>query len=123
MEHAELTERVIGAAIAVHRGLGPGLLESAYVRCLRIELRARGIAFRGEVKVPVTFRGQRIADAYRLDLLVEARLVVEVKAVAHLDPIHKAQLLTYLRLTGCKVGLILNFNVAVLRDGILRMVQ
>ncbi len=121
MEDAQLTERVIGAAIAVHRVLGPGLLESAYVRCLCIELRARDTPFRREVKVPVTFRGQRIADAYRIDLLVEERLVVEVKAVAHLDPIHKAQLLTYLRLTGCKVGLLLNFNVPILRDGILRM--
>jgi GxxExxY protein len=119
----ETSNRVIGAAMKVHRALGPGLLESAYARCLELELKAYGRRVRREIAVPVIFRGIRISPAYRLDLLVDERVIVEVKAVAHLDPIHKAQLLTYLRLTGKSVGLILNFNVPVLRDGIVRMVR
>ncbi len=121
MERFELSEKLIGAAIEVHRALGPGLLESAYARCLCIGLEERGISFRREVAVPVIYRGRSIDVAYRIDLLIEEQLIVEVKSVAHLDPVHRAQLLTYLRLTGKRIGLILNFNVPVLRDGIVRM--
>lgn len=123
MELQQTTERILGAAIAVHRTLGPGLLESVYARCLAIELRAIGMRYRREAVLDVIYRSRRVAAAYRIDLLVEEAVVVEVKAVAHLDPIHKAQLLTYLRLAGCRVGLILNFNTAVLRDGIVRMIR
>lgn len=123
MELRETTDRILGAAIAVHRALGPGLLESVYCRCLAIECGAVGLKYRREVVLDVRYRSHLVRSAYRLDLLVEDAVVVEVKAVAHLDPIHKAQLLTYLRLTGCRVSLILNFNSVVLRDGIVRMIR
>lgn len=123
MDFEPASNQLIGAAIRVHRALGPGLLETAYSRCLAVELDALGVPVRREVIVPVVYRGVRIREAYRIDLLVDDTIIVEVKAVAHLDPIHKAQLLTYLRLTGLHLGFVLNFNVALLRDGILRMVR
>lgn len=122
MRANELTEVIIGAAIEVHRTLGPGLLESAYLACLCRELALRGIPFEHEVKVPVCYKGARLDCGYRLDLLVDGRVVVELKAVDGIEPVHEAQLLTYLRLTGCKVGLIINFNVPVMKDGIRRRV-
>ncbi len=116
-----LTARVIGAAIEVHKALGPGLLESAYQQCLRFELESAGFAVATEVPVPLSYRGHQLECGYRIDLLVEASVVVEVKAVDKLAPIHEAQLLTYLRLAGKHIGLLLNFNSPYLRDGIKRM--
>ena len=123
MESNQITEAVIGAAIEVHRELGPGLLESAYQTCMRRELTLRGIPFRHEVPLPVTYKGLQLDCGYRLDLLAMDRVVVEIKSVAALDPIHDAQLLTYLRLGGWQVGLLINFNVKVLKDGIRRRVH
>ena len=121
--HEELTERVIGAAIEVHRALGPGLLESAYEECLCHELRLRGISFQRQVPLPVNYKGVKLDCGYRVDLIVENVLVLELKCLEHVLPVHEAQLLTYLKLTGTRVGLILNFNVSILtRGGIIRKV-
>jgi GxxExxY protein len=117
-----LSERLIGFAIEVHRALGPGLLESAYEECLAFELRQNGVTHRRQVPLPVTYKGLALDAAYRIDLLVDEQMIVELKTVERLLPIHEAQLLTYLRLSGMKVGLLLNFNVPVLKDGIRRMV-
>ncbi|MFH1747771.1 MAG: GxxExxY protein [Planctomycetota bacterium] len=121
-EHDPLTGAIIWAAIEVHRELGPGLLESAYEECLAYELTQAGLAFRRQVALPVSYKQVRVEVGFRADLIVEGQVVVELKAVDRLAPVHEAQLLTYLRLTGLKTGLILNFNVPVLRDGIVRMV-
>jgi GxxExxY protein len=118
----EITEAIIGGAIEVHRQLGPGLLESAYQACLCHELELRGIAFKDEVPVPLIYKGLSLDCGYRLDLLVADEVIVELKSVEQLLPVHEAQLLTYLRLTGKKVGLLINFNVPVLKDGIVRRV-
>jgi GxxExxY protein len=121
--HEELTERVIGAAIEVHRSLGPGLLESAYEECLCHELHLRGIAFERQVPLPVDYKGVKLDCGYRLDLVVDCLLVLEIKCLEHVLPVHEAQLLTYLKMTGKRVGLILNFNTPVLaRGGIIRKV-
>ena len=122
MEINRITETIIGAAIEVHRALGPGLLESVYEECLCRELSLRGIPFERQRSLPVEYKGLRLDCGYRLDLLVADTVVVEIKAVESLLPIHEAQLLTYLRLGGWKVGLLINFNVAVLRQGIRRRV-
>jgi len=116
----EITQEVIGAAIAVHRALGPGLLESAYQECLCQELALRGIPFERQVPLPLEYRGIRCG--YRLDLLVASAVVVEIKSIEAIAAIHEAQLLTYLRLGGWSVGLLMNFNVVVLKDGIRRKV-
>ena len=118
----ELTYEVIGAAIEVHRELGPGLLESAYQVCLSRELLLRGIDFQTELPLPVIYKGVWLDCGYRIDILVAGLVVVEIKTVEALAPVHDAQLLTYLRLGGWKVGLLINFNVAVLKDGIHRRV-
>jgi GxxExxY protein len=118
----DLTHRIIGAAIEVHKQLGPGLLESTYERCLRFELQGRGIVCRTQVELPVVYRGIKLDCGYRVDVLVEERVVVELKAVEKLTPIDEAQLLTYLRLGGFETGLLINFNVLPLRDGIVRRV-
>lgn len=118
----EITGEIISAGISVHRVLGPGLLESAYQQCLYQELTLRGIPFEREVPIPVEYRGVRLDCGYRLDLLVAGRVVVEVKAIEAIAPIHEAQLITYLRLGGWHVGLLMNFNVVVLKDGIRRRV-
>lgn len=115
-------EAVIGAAIEVHRQLGPGLLESAYESCLCRELELRGLSFERQQSVPVSYKGQSVECGYRLDLVVEGIVLAEIKAVEALLPIHQAQLLTYLRLTGLRLGLLLNFNVPVLTQGIRRVV-
>jgi GxxExxY protein len=112
---------VIGAAIDVHRALGPGLHESAYFACLARELELRGESFRAQVPVPVVYKGVHLNCGYRLDLLVENRLVVELKAVEQIHPVHFVQVLTYLRLTGHRLGLLINFNVPILRLGIRRI--
>jgi GxxExxY protein len=117
----DLSDRVIGAAITVHRQLGPGLLESAYRRCLQCELIARGVDARSEVPVSIAYKSERIEDAFRIDLLVEGRLVVELKAVDKLHPIHTSQVTTYLKLGGYHAGLLINFNVQVLKDGLKRV--
>ena len=119
----EITEAVIGAAIAVHRELGPGLLESAYEACLACELAERGLHIERQKGLPVVYRGVEPDCGYRVDLLVEDQAVVELKAVDRLDPIHEAQMLSYLKLSGCKVGLLINFNVRVLKNGIRRLVH
>jgi GxxExxY protein len=119
----QITEIVIGAAIEVHRVLGPGLLESTYQRCLCQELTLRGTPFEPELELPVDYKGLRLDVGYRIDLLVAKCVVVEVKSVQGLERIHEAQLLTYLRLGGWKVGLLINLNVPVLKDGIRRRVH
>jgi len=121
--HEDLTEKVIGAAIEVHRALGPGLLESAYEECLCRELDLRGLAFQRQVPLPVEYKGVKLDCGYRLDLVVQDLVVLELKCVDHILPVHEAQLLTYLKLTGKHVGMIINFNVSVLvRGGIVRKV-
>ena len=116
----ELTYEIIGVAIEVHRALGPGLLESAYQACLCRELLLRGIDFQTELPLPVEYKGVRLDCGYRIDILVAGLVVVEIKTVEALAPVHDAQLLTYLKLGGWKVGLLINFNVAVLKHGIHR---
>jgi GxxExxY protein len=123
VEINEVSGAVIGAAIRVHSELGPGLLESAYQACLVFELRNRGFAVETEVALPVSYRGMRVDAGYRLDILVEDIVVVEVKAVEAIHPIHRAQLLSYLRLSHKRLGLLLNFNTLRLSDGITRMVD
>lgn len=116
-----LSGQVVLSAIAVHAALGPGLLEGAYEACLARELRLRGVRVETQVALPVMYRGERVDVGYRLDLLVSRSIVVEVKAIAKLLPIHHAQLLSYLRLSGLRLGLLVNFHVPQLRDGIKRM--
>ncbi|MEM9915084.1 MAG: GxxExxY protein [Planctomycetota bacterium] len=123
MKHEELTSKIIGAAIDVHRELGPGLLESAYEVCMFKELEARGLAVMAQVPVPVIYKGDRLDAGFRIDLLIEDQIVVEIKAVEQLLPVHTAQLITYLKLSHHEVGLLMNFNVPVLRDGIKRIVN
>lgn len=118
----ELSERVIGACIEVHRNTGPGLLESAYQQCLCRELSLRDIPFQLEVPLPVNYKGTLLDCGYRVDLLVAEQLLIELKAIDKILPIHEAQLLTYLRLGGWEVGLMINFNVKVLTEGIVRRV-
>jgi len=121
--HEELTEKIIGAAIEVHRVLGPGLLESAYEECLCREFNLRGIAFQRQVPLPVEYKGVKLDCGYRLDLIVQDAVVLELKCVEHALPVHEPQLLTNLKLTGKHVGIIINFNVATLvRGGIVRKV-
>lgn len=118
--HQEWTERILGAAIEVHKHLGPGLLESAYEACLCHELRLREIPFQRQVELPVKYKGALIDCGYRLDIVVADLIVVELKALKSLDPVHEAQLLTYLRLSRRPIGLLINFNVARLMDGVVR---
>jgi len=120
LKHEELTRAIIGAAIEVHKILGPGLMESAYQECLCRELSLRGIAFRREVSLPVTYKGVKLDCGYRMDLVVEETVLLELKAVEQVLPVHEAQLITYLKLGGLKVGLLINFHVPVLKDGIIR---
>ena len=121
-ERDPLTHAVIGAAIEVHRLLGPGLLESVYQACLEEELRLREIAFSPQHRLPLVYKDKMLADVFILDFYFPGQLVVELKAVEKLLPVHEAQLLTYLRLSKTRVGLLLNFNVPVLKDGMKRMV-
>lgn len=120
--HEQITERIIGAAIEVHRALGPGLLESAYEACLCHQMSAAGIAFQRQIELPIEFNGLRVESGYRLDLLVEEQVIVELKSIESLLPIHDAQLLTYLKLSRKRVGLLINFNVNILKDGIRRRI-
>ena len=120
--HAELTKSIIGASIEVHRALGPGLLESVYEECLCHELSLRGHPFRRQVAVPLVYKDVRLASELVIDVLVAETVVVELKSVTNVLPVHQAQLLTYMKLAGVKVGLLINFNVPSLRDGITRRV-
>jgi len=124
MEHREnaISGAVIGAAIEVHRALGPGLLESAYEACLAYELTERDIPFERQKPIPILYKGVALDAGFRADLLVDGLVVVELKAVDALAPVHEAQVLTYLKLTGCKLGLLINFNVPVLKHGLKRLV-
>lgn len=117
----ELTEQIIGAAIEVHKSLGPGLLESAYEECLCHELGLRGLGFERQKPIPLKYKRIKLDCGYRIDILVENKVIIELKTVEEIMPVHEAQLLTYLRLANIKVGLIINFYVPVLKDGIRRM--
>ena len=121
MDINDITGQVIGAAIEVHKRLGPGLLESIYEECLCIELGKRNISFERQKEVNIEYRGIRLDSKYRLDLVVSKLVVVELKTVNELAPIHDAQILSYLKLTGLKIGLLINFNVPVLKEGIKRL--
>ena len=116
-----ITKAVIGAAIAVHRELGPGLLESTYEACLSYELTHRNVRFERQVPLPVKYREVRVDCGYRLDFLIDDQVIVEIKSVEKLIPVHSAQVITYLKLKGCRVGLLMNFNVTALRRGIRRL--
>ncbi len=120
MTDNELTHTIIGAAIEVHRQLGPGLLESAYEECLARELTVRGLGYQRQKAVPVVYKEVKLECGYRMDILVEDRIVLELKSVEALNPVHEATILTYLRLSGRSLGLLINFNVAILKDGIRR---
>ena len=122
MEFDELSNRVIGCAIEVHRFLGPGLLESAYEQCLAYELNRNGIAFHLQHPLPVQYKDIRLDCGFRIDMLVENQLIVELKSVEAIKPIHEAQLLTYMKLANVKIGLLINFNNTRLKDGINRFV-
>ena len=119
----EITDAIIGSAIEVHQALGPGLLESAYEECLCHELAERGLAFRRQVPLPVVYKGVRLECGYRMDVVVERRVIVELKTVERLMPVHQAQLLTYLKLTRIRLGLLMNFHVSVLHCGIRRLIN
>jgi GxxExxY protein len=117
------SSEILGAAIEVHRRLGPGLLESAYEQCLCHELRYRGVPIQKQVALPVSYRGNNLQCGYRLDIIAYSAVLIEVKAVEKVLPIHRAQVLTYLKLTGIRLGLLINFNVEVLRSGIYRIIN
>ena len=122
MEFDELSNRVIGCAIEVHKQLGPGLLESAYERCLSYELTAVGIRHSVQPELPIDYKSIKLENGYRVDVLIENNLIVELKSVDRILPIHEAQLLTYMKLAGIKTGLLINFNVCRLKDGLKRFV-
>lgn len=119
----ELTHEIIGSAIEVHRELGPGLLESIYEECLVVELTQRGLTMVNQYPIPVIYKGKQLSSVYRCDLLVQDTVIVELKTVDMIAEIHKAQLLTYLKVTGLRYGLLLNFNVPTMRQGIVRMLN
>ena len=124
MDLNRLSSQIIKAAITVHKELGPGLLESVYHACMLIELRNMGIKVQSEVMLPVVYRGQKVnGQEFRLDLLVDDEIIVELKSVVKVEPVHKKQLLTYLRLAGKQLGLLINFNEPLLRDGITRIIN
>lgn len=122
MEHEQLTHAIIGAAIEVHRRTGPGLLESSYEECMCCELDVRGIRYERQVALPLVYRDRRLDAGYRIDLIVDGVVIVELKAIEKILPIHEAQLLTYMKLSGRRVGLLINFCVPVLIDGVIRRV-
>ena len=122
MEFDELSNRVIGCALEVHRNLGPGLLESTYEQCLAYEMKLAGMAFKLQYPLPVEYKGIKLDCGYRIDLLVDNSIIIELKSVDKILPIHQAQLLTYMKLADISIGLLINFNVKYLKDGIKRMV-
>jgi GxxExxY protein len=121
MEINDITGQIVDAAMKVHTALGPGLLESAYEACLLFELHRRGLKAAKQVGLPVIYDGVRIDVGYRVDILVEDSVFIELKAVTSIESIHRAQVITYLKLSGCKIGLLINFNVQRLKDGISRI--
>ena len=123
MDINELSSRIIGAAIEVHKALGPGLLESAYEECLSQEFSFRNFSFERQKSLPVIYKGKKLDCGYRLDMVIENAIILELKSCEKIEPIHKAQLLTYLKLSGLHLGLILNFNTTVMRDGIVLIVN
>ena len=123
MDENELSRLIIGAAIEVHREMGPGLLESAYEGCMARELALRDIPFARQKEMPVIYKGEKIDCGFRVDLLIDNKVIVELKVVDRLAPIHDAQVLTYLKLTGCKLALLMNFNVLLMKDGIKRLAK
>ena len=123
MDINQLSSQIIGAAIEVHKEVGPGLLESAYEECLCHELSIRGIVFERQRPLPVKYKDRQLECGYRLDIVVENQVILELKSCEKIEPIHKAQLLTYLKLSGMHLGLLLNFNVPLMRDGIVRIVN
>jgi len=122
MEINQITEKIIGCSIEVHKQLGPGLLESAYEECLYYELKSMGLSVKKQLALPLVYKDIKLDAGYRIDLLVENKVIVEIKSVDALAEIHKAQLMTYLKLADIKVGLLLNFNVIQLKDGIVRWI-
>ena len=122
MIEEELTEQIIGAAIEVHKHWGPGLYEEIYEKSMCVELRLMKMTFENQMSLPLIYKGERVGDDLRLDLIVQHKVVVELKAVAQLEAIHEAQLLTYMKLTKCRVGLLINFNVPTIKQGLKRMV-
>ena len=123
MDENKLSNKIVGAAIEVHRTLGPGLLESTYEECLCHELSLEQIPFERQAMLPIVYKGNRLDCGYRVDIIVDNKVILELKYVAERQPIHKAQLLTYLKLSGLKLGLLLNFNVLQMKDGINRLVK
>ena len=123
MDINQLSSKIIGAAIEVHKALGPGLLESAYEKCLCHELKLRGLSFDNQKALPLVFKGEELDCGYRLDIVVDNAIILEVKSCEKIEPIHKAQLLTYLKLSDLNLGLLLNFNVPIMREGITRIVN
>ena len=123
MDINELSSNIIGAAIEVHKNLGPGLLESTYEECLCVELKLRNLSFERQKILPIENKGKKLDCGYRLDIVVEGKIIVELKSCEKIEPIHTAQLLTYLKLAKLKLGLLLNFNVPIMRDGIVRLVN
>ncbi|MEM6822142.1 MAG: GxxExxY protein [Verrucomicrobiota bacterium] len=120
---SDLTGQIIGAAIEVHKVLGPGLLESTYEECLADELNQRNISYRRQVEIPIIYKSRRLEAEYRADLIVVDQVLIELKSVATLEPIHKAQVITYLKLSNLRLALLINFNVPVLKQGIQRIVN
>ncbi len=123
MDINQLSSKIIGAAIQVHKALGPGLLESAYEECICYELSYQGFSIERQKPLAINYKGIKLDCGYRLDIVVENTIILELKSCKKIEPIHKAQLLTYLKLSGLNLGLILNFNVSVMRDGIVRIVN
>ena len=123
LKYEKLTEAIIGAAIEVHKQLGPGLMESVYEECLCYELSIHGIVFQRQVSLPVRYKKVKLDCGYRMDVVVEDTVILELKAIEQLHPLHEAQLITYLKLSQKPVGLVINFNVPVLKDGIIRRVN
>ncbi|OQA87119.1 MAG: hypothetical protein BWY27_01080 [Bacteroidetes bacterium ADurb.Bin234] len=123
MTEDEITKQIIGCAIEVHKKLGPGLLESVYEECLQYELLQRNLLVKRQLTLPVVYKDIRMETGYRLDLIVENKVIIEIKSVGAINDVHKAQILTYLKLMGCKVGILINFNVYKLTDGICRLVN
>jgi len=123
MDINKLSSKIIGAAIEVHKALGPGLLESAYEECLCQELTLRGYKFERQKPLPLNYKGKKLDCGYRLDIVVEEAIILELKSCEKIEPIHRAQLLTYLKLSNLNLGLLLNFNVPIMRDGIVRIVN
>jgi GxxExxY protein len=123
MEVEEIGKEIVDSAIKVHRALGPGLLESAYQRCMEVELSKRGLRVECEKPMPIRYDGQLIDAGYRVDMLVEGKVIIENKTVERLQPIHYAQIITYLKLADCRIGYLLNWSVTLMKDGIKRVVN